>query len=313
MVFDIRGPYDDLTPDSFSKKNGMQIVSGSGADLTNLQLSPRMYTMAKCTATGSGFIVDHIYVAKEDLTGWIDISTMQAHTHTATSDGGSLNDILRANPTLLDTGWNFMDKSCSLLSTQWVPTTSGTGTTGDDTTGNEMSMKLATGATSGSGSTLAKQSNQKVDFSKPSHMQFTVKMSATTALAMKLGVNCETVTSADDATQKYEAQLCTVTNANWNVRTADGSAHSESDTGIAFTTSQTSIRLEHFPNLSPLKVDMYVDSNAAFTKSASNIPTTGSSALASFMKFSLKNSAAADKQALIYGVRLRFHTASQWK
>src|SRR5262245_36212246 len=151
MVFDIRGPYDDLTPDSFTKKNFMQVISGRGSDLNGLTLNPKTYTLAFCTLSESGFIVNHLYLAKEDLTGWIDVTQLFAHTHSGSSDGGDFIDILRANPKEIDTGFMFMDKACSLLKSAFVETVSGTGSTADDTTSNESSLKLATGATSGSG------------------------------------------------------------------------------------------------------------------------------------------------------------------
>ena len=312
MVFDLRGPWSDSSEGSSSKLNWMTIPSGPGDDLAAIPGGPAAYTLVKCTVTGSGFTADHVYQSKADGSGWLDLSVLGTHNHTGSSDGGALDDIFRSNPTFIDTGLAFMEKNLALKKAAWTETVSSTGSTTDDTTSNEDSMKLLTGATSGSGATLAKTMNWKLSYALPSHFQFMIKVSATTALALKAGTNCETVTSADESTVKYEAQLCTVTNANWNLRTADGSNNSESDTGTAFTTSQTSVRLEHFPTLSTKKVDMYLDSASAFTKT-SHIPSTGSAGQTNIMKFSLKNSAAADKQAFIYGCRLRFYTSSNWK
>ena len=310
MTFGLAGPWTDAIEGSASKLNLMTAISGAGDDLAGLDKTK--YKLVVCTVTGSGLIADHVYCASADATSWVDLTLQAAHSHTGSSDGGALDDVFRANPTFMDTGFFFMEKNGGLKKAAWTETVSSTGSTTDDTTSNEDSMKLLTGATSGSGATLAKTMNWKLDFTKPSHFQFMLKMSATTALALKAGINCETVTSADDNTVKYEAQLCTVTNANWNLRTANGSNNSESDTGTAFTTSQVSIRLEHFPTLATPKVDMYLDSAAAFTKT-SHIPTTGSAGQTNIMKFSLKNSAAADKQAFIYGCRLRFYTSSTWR
>jgi hypothetical protein len=309
MTFGLAGPWDDADEFSASKANFMTVPSGSGDDIAGLDKTK--FKIVVCTADGSGLLKDHVYCADAAGENWIDLTLQAAHTHTGTNDGGAIDDIFRANPTFIDTGFFFMEKNGGLKKAAWTETVSSTGSTADDTTSNEDSMKLATGATSGSGATLSKTMNWKLDFSKPSHFQFMLKMSATTALALKAGINCETATASDDNTAKYEAQLCTVTNANWNLRTASGSNKSESDLGTAFTTSQTSIRLEHFPTLSTPKVDMYLDSAVAFTKT-SDIPTSGSAGQTNIMKFSLKNSAAADKQCFIYGCRLRFYTSSSW-
>ena len=307
MTFGIGGPWDTTTPGSPSKLNKMTIVYGDGVDIAALDKTT--FQFAFCVTTGSGLTVNHLYAVNAAQDSLIDISGAVDHTHIGTGTGGSLESVFRANPTFIDTGFRFMTK---LDKAEWTETISGTGTTANDTTSNEESLKLLTGATSGSGATLAKTNNFLLDFAKPSHIQFMLKMSATTALALKAGVNTETVTAADENTLKYQAQLCTVTNANWNLRTATGAARSESDSGIAFTTNKVSIRLEHFPTLGTPKVDMYVDSAAAFTKT-SDIPTSGSSTITSLMKFSLKNSAAADKQCFMYGTRLRYYTSSQWK
>lgn len=307
MVFDLRGPWDDQTSGSTSKLNWQVCISGLGDDLAGLD--KLKYTLIKCTVTGSGLTKDHVYQSSTDGTSWIDISGTASHTHSGTSDGGSFLDVFRANPKFIDTGSYFMfnpDKA------KWNETVSSTGSTINDTDGttSEQSIKLLTGATSGSGATIG-MTGFKLDFSKPSQFQTKLKLSATTALALKAGVNCETATAADDNTVKYEAQVCTVTNANWNLRTASGSNKSESDTGTAFTTSQTSIRLEHFPDIATPKVDFYLNTAAAFTKT-SDIPVAGSTGVTTLMKFSLKNSATADKNAFMYGCRLRYTTNDVW-
>ena len=110
---------------------------------------------------------------------------------------------------------------------------------------------------------------------------------------------------------KYEAQVCTATNANWNVRTASGSANSESDTGTTFTTNRVSLRLEHFPDLGTPKVDIYIDTGAAFTKT-SNIPVSGVAGNSKTIKFSLKNGPTTDKTMFMYGARLRYYTTTGW-
>lgn len=309
MTFGLGAPWTTTTAASASKLNSMNVVWGPGSDLAGLDKT--QYKVVVCTATGSGLTIDHVYCANNAGDTWIDISSIADHNHSGTGvGGGSLQDVFRGSPTFMDTGFTYLNR---LQKADWDQIVSSTGTITDDVTASENSIKLLTGATSGSGSTIGlKLSNMKLDFSKPSHFQTMLKLSTTASLALKAGVNCETVTAADDNTVKYEAQLCTVTNANWNLRTATGAANSESNTGIAFTTSKVSVRLEHFPTIGTPKVDMYVDSASAFTKT-SDIPVSGSSGLLALMKFSLKNSAAADVNCWMYGCRLRYYTSSQWK
>ena len=230
MTFGIRGPWDVTTPGSPSKLNGMTIIYGVGADIAATDKTQVQY--AFCTSTGSGFTVNHFYAVNAAQDAWIDISGAADHTHTGVGAGGALESVFRANPTYVEVFY----RPDQLAKADWLQTLSSTGTITDDTTSGEDAIKLLTGATSGSGSTI-ELNGLKLDFSKRSHFQTKLKMSATTALALKAGTNCETVTAADDNTVKYEAQLCTVTNANWNIRTATGAARSESDTGSIYNQS----------------------------------------------------------------------------
>jgi len=304
MTFGLGAPWTVSTAGSATKMNIMTTIVGAGTDIAGLDKTT--FELAFCTSTGGGLTVNHLYAVNAAQDALIDISGAADHTHTGTGDGGTLEAMYRDNPTF----WDIWFRYDEMVAAAWKQTTSGTATIASDTTGDEYSVKLLTGATSGSGSTIELR-GYKLNFAMPSHIQFKLKMSATTALALKAGVNTETVTSADDNTVKYEAQLCTVTNANWNLRTASGSNKSESDTGTAFTTNAVSIRLEHFPTIGTPKVDMYIDSASAFTKT-SDIPISGSTGVTSLMKFSLKNSAGADKNCFVYPPRIRYYTNDQW-
>lgn len=308
MTFGIWGPWDDQTAGSFSKLNGMTVLSGTGDDLELLDKT--QFRIVFCTADGGSLLKDHTYAVDTEAETFIDISSTGSHTHSGTNDGGSLLDIFSANPLFADTGALFMH---NIDKARWVESLVSTGTTANDTDGStgELSFKLLTGATSGGASTLAMK-GPLLDFSKRSMFQFKARLGATiTTLALHSGVNADDVTAVDSNTAKYNAEVCTVTNNNWNLRTASGTNKTSSDTGTAISTSRVGIRLEHYPNLAVPEVDMYIDAHAVFQKT-SDIPVSGTTAVANLMKHSLKNSSAADRNYFVYLNRLRYHILDNW-
>lgn len=301
-----------ITPGSAAKLNGVTVTYGSGAYLASLDKTK--HKLVVCTSTGSGLTVDHVYLADSTGTTWIDLQTLTSHTHVDSSTGGSLISIQMAN-------WRFRDLDAAsngeILKANWTQTVTSSATIVDDTDGTtqERSIKLLTGATSGSGSTIA-YPGLALGFSDRAIYQTKVRFSATTSLAFHTGVGADDVTAADSNTRKFNAEVCTATNGNWFLRSADGTTNSTSDTGTAFTTTRTGVGIEHYPDLGTPRLDLYVASGTStrptvFQKT-SNIPTGSTTAASNLMKHSLKNSAAADKNVWVYGCRLRYHVYDQW-
>jgi hypothetical protein len=286
---------------SDAKGNKMTIISGTGAYLAGV--TKANHTLLVCTSTGSGFTINHVYLCNADGTTVTDLADIVG------SGGASVIDLFIPDPKFYDL---MLTKTNDLDRANWIQTTTSTATIANDTDGSDFSrsIKLLTGATSGSGATISYPHLQN-DFSKTSMFQFKIRFSATTALAYHGGVGADDVTAADSNTVKYNAEVCTVTNGNWWLRSASGSANSTSDTGIAFTTSRVGIRIEHYPTLGTPRADMYVGAGTVLQKT-SNIPVSGATADVNLIKHSLKNSAAADKNAYIYGTRLRYTISDEW-
>jgi len=305
----IAGPWDDATEGSASKLNFMTNLSLPGDELEALDKSQFRIVFCTATSTGGNLIKDHTYAVDTEAEEFIDITSVGSHTHSGTDDGGGLLDIYSANPLFADTGALFMH---NIDIAKWVETNTSTGDSTNDTDGStgELSIKMSTGATSGASTTVAMK-GLKLDFSKRSSFQFKARIGTATSLALHSGVNADDVTAVDSNTAKYDAEVCTVTNTNWNLRTASGSNKTSSDTGIAISTSRVGIRLEHYPDLGVPEVDMYLDANTVFQKT-SDVPVSGTTAVANLMKHSLKNSTAADRTYFVYGNRLRYSISDNW-
>ena len=299
--------WDNATPASAVKLNGMTVTYGTGTYLAALDKTK--HKILVCTSTGSGFTLDHVYLCTEDGTTTIDLSTVQAHTHTSSTDGGGLITLFVGNPLFMDL---VLTKTNDVVKVRYNETLTGTASTFDDTDGTtgERSIKLLTGATSGSGATEA-YPHLQLDFAKRALYQFKIRFSATTSLAFHSGVGADDVTAADSNTRKFNAEVCTATNTNWFLRTANGSSNTTSDSGTAFTTNRAGIRIETYPDLGTPEADMYIDTGTVFQKTTT-IPFDSTTADNNLIKHSLKNSTAADKNAWMYGCRLRYTINDQW-
>jgi hypothetical protein len=308
----IGSAWTETTPASVSKLNFMELVSGTGAELAALDKTK--HRLVTCTSTGSGFILDHVYLFSTDGTTSLDITASLPHNHGSDTTGGFYIDILRdGNPSFVDL---WLTKATDLYEASWASpvywnkTVTSTGTVEnftDGTTG-ERAIRLRPNGTSGSGSTI-NYPHLKLDFTKESFFQTKLQIETTTSIALHTGINADDVTAADSNTVKYNAEVCTVTNNNWFLRSADGSSTSTSDSGIAMSANRVSIMVKHFPG-SPL-LQLHVDQAAAFEKS-SNVPTTGETSDNNLIKHSVKNSTAADRPLKMYGCRVAYTTSSSW-
>lgn len=294
--------WNDQTPGSVSRMNLMDVVSGTGAYLASLDYSK--HKILVCTSTGSGFIIDHVYLCETDGSGVIDISSSIAHNHSGPTEGGYLSKVFAASPEQVDTQTQFM---FHIKKADFTETITSTGTTADVTSGvnfdGQTVTRVASGATSGATADLTLR-GLKPTFSFPSYFALITSISSTASVAGHWGFQVERMQDADDNVRKYGAVICTATNGNWFIRSADGTARSDSDTGTAFSTSDTSIVLRHNSDLAIPSVEMFVNNVLVLTKTT-NMPTTstGTSRDAIF-RYGVKNSAAADKQ--IHLKKLRF-------
>jgi hypothetical protein len=296
------------TAGSDSKLNKVTVISGTGAYLATLTISA--HKLVVCTSTGSGFIENHVYVANEAGDAWIDISVVGVHTHADSTDGGTFANILSNNELWCDLK---LTKTNDLKKAQWIETVTGTGSIEDATDGTtgERSIRLRPNGTTDSGATIS-YPHLQIGFVNPALYQTKLRIETATSLALHTGVGADDVTAADSNTRKFQVEVCTTTNNNWWLRTADGSANSASDTGLAITTDRTAIKIKHVPD-TPETI-LYVDdgSNSTSLVKTTDIPVTGASVDINLIKHSIKNSTGADRPMHTYGSRLSYYINDEW-
>jgi len=299
------------TPSSDAKLNLMTNISDTGANLAALDKTKHKIVI--CTATGSGYTLDHPYLFTDDGASAIDLRSTASHAHVDSSTGGELAEIANSNPTYYDL---ILTKAPDLYEPSWaspvywIKTVTSTGSVTNDTDGTtgERSIKLDSGATSGAAATI-NYPHLQLDWSKTAMFQAKIRIGTASSLAFHVGVGADDITAADSNTQKIQCELCTTTNNNFWLRTGSGSANTASDTSVAFGTSRTPIRIKHYPSVP--KTMLYVGSGSELTKTT-NIPTTSTTADNNIVKFSLKNSTAASRTMFCYGARLQYYVSDEW-
>jgi hypothetical protein len=292
----------NVTPHSDSRMNRMTNIPNTGTVLAGLDKTK--HGILICTSTGSGLTKDHVYFCNADGDALIDLSSMAAHTHSSSAEGGELNAIFRNSATHIEL---VLTKTQDLLKANWESNIASGGSIEDSTPPGERYIRLRPNTTSG-GAAGIRYPHLKMDFSKESFYQAKLQLESTSSLAFHSGVGADLITSADSNTRKYQAEVCTVTNQNWWLRTANGSANSASDTGIAITTSKTGIRMKNFPGAS---TQLTIGTGTTLEK-ASNIPSDSTSAATNLITHSIKNSTTADKPLLVFGTRVVYYVSDDW-
>src|SRR6185503_1669831 len=254
--------WDDQTSGDSSRMNLGQILRAPGAYLA--ALNKEEFVLVVSSDTASGYTINHVYLFAKDGITKIDLSQTQDHTHSGAGDGGDIVNMFTANPKFMDL---CLTRTVDLLKANWIQTFTGGGTAEDFTDGTtgERAVRLRPNTGIGDSSSI-RYPHLKVDFSKRLLLQMKVQLESTTNMNYHGGTNMDLVTVADTNTQKIGMEVCTAltppANANWNIRSSNGSGTSLTDTLIAFTTNRVALKVVHLPDLGVPEIDGYVDASA---------------------------------------------------
>lgn len=299
--------FDDSTQNDASLMNLIGVIRNTGTYLSGLTWS--QHTLVVANDTSGGFVKDHLYLLAQDGVTKIDVSGILAHIHNGGSNGGGLIKILAGNPhvQILD-----LTKTQDLLRTNWVQTTSGTGTIEDGTgdSEGERYIRLRPNGTSGSAASIT-YPYLLADWA--SRLTFVAKLKLETAsnLALHTGIAPDLITSADSNNRKAQAEVCTVTNNNWWLRTADGAGNSASDTAIAITNTAIGIKIQHYGDIGTPETDLKVGGGTILQKT-SNVPDDAESTYPNIVRHSIKNSTGADRPMKVFGTKITLESVDDW-
>ena len=293
----------NVTPHSDTRMNRMTNIPNTGAVLATLDKTK--FGLFICTQDGSGLLKDNIYFCNAAGDSLIRVANQVL--------GGGIATTFQGEPKFFDLS---LTKTTDLYEANWaaplywIRTVTSTGSVENKTDGTtgERSIRLRPNATSGSGATIS-YPHLKLDWGQTATYQAKLQIETATNIALHTGVGCDDVTAADSNTRKIQAEVCTVTNNNWWLRTANGSANTASDSGIAISANRVGIRINFLPAVT--EADLQVDAGTLLQKT-SNIPTSGATADNNLIKHSVKNSTAADRPLLVYGSRLSYTVSDNW-
>lgn len=277
--------------------NRCTVIPNTGNILAGLDKTK--HGLFLCTSDGSGLIKDNIYFCNAAGDALVRVANLTL--------GGGIASTFQGEPKYFDLK---LSKTTDLQKANWIQTFTSTGTAEDKTDGTtgERSIRLRPNGTSGSGSTIS-YPHLKMDFSKTATYQAKLQIETFSSLALHTGVGADDITAADSNTRKIQAEICTVTNSNWWLRTANGSANSASDTGIAATANRVGVRINFIPDSA--EADLQIDAGTLLQKT-SNVPTSGATVDNNLIKHSIKNSTAADRPLLVYASRLSYTVSDNW-
>jgi len=299
--------WTNKTPASTARKNKMTVISDTGTNLTALDKAK--HRVVFCTADGGEFVKDHTYTANADADEWIDITEIAAHTHYDETDGGSLFDIWEVNSDVFQLD---LLKPIDWVKAQWVQTVTGTGTVedGEDSSGVNY-IRLRPNGTSGSGSTINYPTPLNAYWGREVKLISNVLIETASSLALHIGVDADDITAADSNTRKAQAEVCTATNNNWWLRTANGSANSASDSGQAITTSKIGVVIHHRGDQGTPDC-LFGTNSTGLIQKTTHIPTSSHSTAGNLIKYSIKNSTGADRPMKVYAGQIHFVTEDTW-
>ena len=296
--------WTETTAGSASKLNQVTITYGTGAYLSGLDKSKHKIVI--CTSTGSGFTVDHAYMANAAADEWLDLSDVDEHFHTDSTTGGAFGDMIANNFSVVDSGIIGLSNLTADSTGFYRQAVTGTGAWSTQTDGTtfERFMRASTGATNGSTLSTHTPINLSLDFTKTVKFAFKHQINTATSLALKSGIGMENLASADDNDRKVGAEICTTVNSNWFAASANGTTRSSSDTGEAMTTNKRSI-IGIF-DAANAEYNQYVENAVLFTKT-SNLPTTAASnqpSRGSIFRYTVKNNTGSDRTFDFFGARI---------
>ena len=301
-------PWQGGTSASTARKNKTSVITDTGDNLS--VLNKTKYKIVTCNETGSGYEEDNVYYWSDDGSVEKNLTQIQDHTHNfSDGDGGSLITIWQGNPEIFDI---YLSRPTDMIKANWNQTVSGTGSIEDGGGGTSKPyIRLRPNATSGSTASINYTNVQNLTFDEPSIFVTEGVFETASSLAFHAGVNIDFLSVADTNTRKYQAEVCTATNSNWWLRTANGTNTSTSDIGVAITTGDQSIKMVHNPNFGTPEVLLEIDAANAFTKT-NHIPIDGNNTTGNLVGFSQKNSTAADRPYRMKGCRISFITDDAW-
>lgn len=284
-----------LEQPSQSRLNKKTIHPISGANIASVPLTSPA-TVFLCTATGSGFNVDEMYLTKADGSGRINIR--RKHTHNADTDetGGSTYDIDVANASsriAINRGTRAGDFH---VTTEGAAIT--TARLDNTVSSNTLITRLRTATTSNNFTQLF-DGGKQLSFSSKNewHIKMQISSPVANSILWRAGVNMESVDVASSTTEnRYGMEGCDGDGANIQIVCANGgAARSKTNSEISMITGMRGYAMYYSPGNSIV----WKDSTGNIKTLGTNIPSSGTIASDRMLKYGIKTTNTTEKGMFI--------------
>ena len=283
---------------SESRHNAKTVFSGTGAEITALPASKQV-PIARCLTTGSGFEADELYFQSSDGLSYHNVR--RKHLHSADTDisGGTLNDILIANPRQIyinnpdvniNDYRNYKHANAPAIANLAMPSDS-------------SYITIQTGTASGEYNNIMKGGMQ-MGFASPVYLQLKMQISHNSNMVFRSGVGMEWVQNSTDNTRKIGLEGCTGTGVFMQLVTASGLGRTATPTTTDMAASPAQLR-GYKVYWNPVTADVtYADSDGNVKTSTATLPSSGAIVSSSLFRLGISTTNTTQKTVFLSGMLL---------
>lgn len=289
-----------------AKLNNMTIIGETGTDLSALTGKVKGQVVISYD-TSAGFVQWFMYVW-DGISQWIKVS-LPTHKHIDSGSGGSLQDILHANPVSV----TINDILAQGTGGTMVVDNAGTGSAANASdNGGDIARRYQTGTTTTGYAGAKRGGTLYPNYSALLWWNWVWQLSATNNQFFLFGTNMENVNSAQNNNAKTGIEWCDgQAAANYFVTTASGSARSSSDSTVALTTGVDGARMFLTPGS---QAQFVFDAGPTTINKGTNLPTGGGEGHNAIREgIKNNNGGASNRDLRILGMRLHGQrNITQW-
>ena len=283
---------------SESRLNAKSIFSGSGSEITALP-STKQIPVARCTETGDGFEANELYFQSSDGLSYLNVR--RKHLHNADTDvaGGTLNDMLIANPKQINIGipdpranrfLNYKHASAPAVADLAQPS-------------DVHYITVQTGTTSGHYNNIYLGGIQ-MGFAKAIYLSLKMQISHNANLVFRTGTGMEWVQDSTANSNKIGLEGCSGTGVYLQVVTGNALGR----TATATTTDMAPVsagRRGYKVYWNPITADVnYADSDGNIKNVTATLPSSGAVVGSSLFRLGINTSNTTAKSVLLGGMLL---------
>ena len=193
------------------------------------------------TSTTGGFTLNVPVYRKVDGSGWLPFAVKHTHSLGTDLDGGTYQDIRKANTGVIDIVLTNDTKG------SFYSEVLGTGAIIQDNITTTLSnIQVYTAVVANNYASIF-LSSLKLSFTSPALLEMKLNESVGTSILTRIGVGIEKVQNAVDNTQKFGIEGCDSDGTDFMLLQADGTARSKIDSLTPIATSTKTIKLTFTP------------------------------------------------------------------